>query len=297
MEESENGCAVWDFRANEDYYESEEVIIKFLTANCKKWVFQLEKSDTGYIHWQGRFSLIKKRHKNKLLDLFEASQIQKPNHISPTVKENHKEEFFYAMKEDTRLRGFWSDKTNKQEQQVYIPRQLRNLELHPFQHQILDSAHLFEGRNINLIYDTKGCIGKSTVASLGELLHGGIDMPPLNDFKELIAVACNICMTKQTRTPKIMFFDMPRAIDKTRLYGMYSAIEQVKKGKLFDIRYNYKCWWIDSPQIWVFTNHLPDTKLLSQDRWKIWTINDDKLLQKYNPDDGEVNNIISSLDS
>ncbi len=280
MEESDNGCAVWDIRANVDYY-TDETLIKFFKANCKKWVFQLEKGDSDYIHWQGRFSLMKKRHKSKLLDLFEASNIKKPNYLSPTSKDNHKEEFFYAYKEDTRVRGPWSDKTEKLMKQVYIPRQLRNLELYPFQHQILDSSHVFECRNINLIYDTRGCVGKSTVASLGELVHGGIDMPPLNDFKELVAVACNICMSMEQRNPKIMFFDMPRAIDKSRLYGMYSAIEQVKKGKLFDIRYNYKCWWIDSPQIWVFTNHLPDTNLLSPDRWKIWTVNEDRILEKW----------------
>lgn len=278
-----SACAVWDFRANEDYYESEEVLIKFLKTNCKKWTFQLEEGDSGYKHWQGRFSLIKKRFKAKLLDLFKTSDLKAPNYLQQTLTENHKEEYFYAQKLDTRLRGPWNDKLDKQEEKVYIPRQLRNLELHPFQHQIIDSAHVFEGRIINLIYDTKGCVGKSTVASISELVHGGIDMPPLNDFKELIAVACNICMAKETRTPKIMFFDMPRAIDKSRLYGMYSAIEQVKKGKLFDIRYNYKCWWIDSPQIWVFTNHLPDTNLLSQDRWKIWIIDDDKILSPYIP--------------
>jgi len=84
---------------------------------------------------------------------------------------------------------------------------------------------------------------------------------------------------------------MPRAIDKTRLYGMYSAIEQVKKGKLFDIRYNYKAWWIDSPQIWVFTNHLPDLNLLSGDRWRIWVINDDKILEKYQPEENPLDKI------
>jgi hypothetical protein len=57
---------------------------------------------------------------------------------------------------------------------------------------------------------------------------------------------------------------------------MFTAIEQIKKGKLYDFRYSYKTFWIDSPQIWVFCNWLPDTSYLSMDRWKVWNINDAK---------------------
>jgi hypothetical protein len=71
-------------------------------------------------------------------------------------------------------------------------------------------------------------------------------------------------------------------MDKDRLNGIYTAIEQIKKGKLYDLRYKYKCYWIDSPCIWVFTNREPDENLLSRDRWKIYEIKKQKLL-KYNP--------------
>jgi hypothetical protein len=61
-------------------------------------------------------------------------------------------------------------------------------------------------------------------------------------------------------------------MDKRKLGGMYSAIEQIKKGKVYDMRYSYKEWWFNSPQIWVFGNHMPDLSMLSADRWKIWSI-------------------------
>lgn len=278
---SNTSCAVWDFRSNEDYF-NEVQLMDFLKQNCKKWTFQKEKSDSQYIHWQGRFSLIKKRTKSKLLDLFEASQLKKPNYLQPTATTNHKEEFFYAMKADTRLLGPFRDSTHDPTNEVYIPKQFRDIKLYPWQQQIIDSAEIFNDREINLIYDPIGNNGKSTVASICELKHNGIDMPPLNDYKELIALACDICTDTKNHTPKIMLFDMPRAIDKTRLYGLYSAIEQIKKGKLYDVRYHYKKWWIDSPVVWVFTNTLPDQQLLSADRWKIWTINNNNLI-KYEP--------------
>lgn len=274
-------CAVYDFRANQDYYTKDD-LIKWLSSNCKRWVFQLEKGDTGYIHWQGRFSLIKKRTKNVLLKLFK--DIPKPNYLEPTTNEEYRKEMFYQMKEDTRLEGPFKDSIQDNDS-IYIPRQYRDIRLYPWQQAILQTAEEFDDRTINLVYDPVGNSGKSTIASICELMHGGIDMPPLNDYKELVALACDICMDKEIRSPKIMFFDMPRAVRKDQLYGLYSAIEQIKKGKLYDCRYHYKCWWIDSPQIWVFTNTLPDLDMLSKDRWVIHHIVENKL-HPFNPDNG-----------
>lgn len=88
-------------------------------------------------------------------------------------------------------------------------------------------------------------------------------------------------MAKETRSPSPIFLDMPRAMNKERLNGIYTAVEQIKKGKLYDLRYSYKEYWIDSPQIWVFSNIEPDISLLSRDRWRIWTIDETMNLQKY----------------
>lgn len=73
-------------------------------------------------------------------------------------------------------------------------------------------------------------------------------------------------------------------MNKERLGGIYSAIEQIKKGKLYDLRHCYKEYWIDSPTIWVFSNIPPDLSLLSKDRWKIWVVDDTKSLKPYTED-------------
>lgn len=271
-----NSCAVWDFRSNKDYY-TVETLINWLKNNCKKYCFQLERGDSGYEHWQGRFSLIKKRRKSELLKLF--SSLPAPNYLEPTSTTHHCDEYFYAMKEDTRIDGPYKDDFKE----TYIPRQYRNITLLPWQQKIADSANVFEPRKINWVYDNTGCSGKTTVASICELLHGGIDIPPINDFKEIIQIVCDICIAKQCRDPKIVFFDLPRAFNKDKLYGIISAMEQIKKGKLYDLRYNYKEWWIDSPQIWIFSNTTPDTSLLSTDRWCIWEIRNNELTPFTNP--------------
>lgn len=259
---AQNAVCTWDFTIGANRFGLDEhKLIELLKPLCKSWCFQLEKGEKkGYEHYQGRVSFKLKTRKGPA--------IFPGIHWSPTSTENMNNDF-YVTKDETRIDGPWSDK----DPEVYLPRQFRNIKLYAWQQRVLDSAKTFDDRKIDLIYDEIGNSGKSTIASICEILHGGIDMPPLNDFKELVALTCDICMERETRDPKIIFFDLPRALDKDRLNGLYSAIEQIKKGKLYDCRYKYKSWWIDSPRCWVFSNHLPDTNLLSSDRWNIWTIN------------------------
>nr|QKV51303.1 putative replication associated protein [Crucivirus sp.] len=276
-----SAVCMWDFRHTASKTNKDD-IIKAMKSIAKKWAFQLETSATGYVHFQGRFSLIKKHRKAELMTMWEAFTMPLPEYLEPSNSEAYKtDDFFYTMKDETRTEGPWTNKTELDPS--YIPKQYRGKmdNLYPFQKQIFDSANIFDDRIINLIYDDSGNNGKSTIASLCELVGNGIDLPPINDMKELIQVACDICVAKETRNPSPVFVDMPRAMDKARLNGIYTAIEQIKKGKLYDTRYHYKEWWIDAPQIWVFSNMEPDENLLSRDRWKIWTINSNKELVAY----------------
>jgi len=276
--------ARWDFRCNAEGL-SEDVILASITRIAKHFVFQEEKGGTtGYLHYQGRMSLIKKARKAELMKLWSTLELPwpLPNYLEPTVDAVHKSsDFTYVTKEETRVRGPWSDK----DKSAYVPRQYRSLmqNLYPYQREIFDSAQVFDTRSINFIYCSRGNIGKSTVASLCELYGTGMDLPPANDMEKLIQSACNLCMAKNIRNPSPFFVDLPRAMDKSKLYGIYSAIEQIKKGKLYDMRYNYTEWWIDSPQIWVFSNREPDLGMLSLDRWKLWTVDEGMALVAYVP--------------
>jgi len=269
-----NAVAMYDFRISAEGLDASSIIVQ-LKKLAKRFCFQKEKGNTtGYIHYQGRFSLIKKHRKCELLKLFDVMPV--PNYLEPTVNEVHyRGDMFYVMKDETRVEGPWNDKY----EELFIPRQYEGLidKLYPYQQTIYNSINQFESRQINLIYDPKGNNGKSSIAAVCELYGGGIDMPPINDMKELMQVICDECY-ERTRNPGVVLIDLPRALDKTRLYGIYSAIEQVKKGKLYDTRYHFRKWWINSPQIWVFTNIMPDLNMLSQDRWNVFTIDDNKCL-------------------
>lgn len=270
-----NAVTNWDFRMNAEGL-SEVVVIASLKRIAKHYVFQEERGEeSGYLHYQGRFSLIKKRRKSELLKDWAELEMEMPvpNYLQPTMTGEHKTtSFSYMLKEVTRTRGPWSDKTEAK----YIPRQFRGMldTLYPWQREIFESGNVFDYRGIDLLYDPQGSRGKSIVAHVSRLMGKGIVVPPVNDATRLMQVCCEICMAKGDRAPGPFFIDMPRAMGKDRLYGIYSAIEQIKTGYLYDLRYSFKKFLIDSPRIWVFTDTLPDLSMLSADRWRIWVIDD-----------------------
>lgn len=272
-------CAVWDCRFNADPNVNHQMIIDKFNLIAKKWVFQKEKGHkTGYEHYQCRISLRKKTTKNSLLKLFDDV---KPNYLEPTSAENAKNDnVFYVIKEDTRIEGPWKSTDPKPK---FIPRQFRNIkDLYPMQQTILDSTP--DSRCVDVISDTQGENGKTVAAFLAYYRKNAEYVPPMNDAQKLIEfIFCIIDECEDDKTPDMFIFDLPRSMSKDCLYGMYSAIEQLKNGFIYDTRYKGKRRWINSPAIWVFTNEVPDVSRLSADRWRIWNINDKKELIKYCP--------------
>jgi hypothetical protein len=271
-------CVVWEFRANADMFSDEHVLSDFLHKIAKKFSFQLEKgNENDYLHWQGRMSLFKKKRKPELMSMIIGMDEPVFNYLEPTTNTEHQKTAFYTMKEDTRVKGPWTDK----DEAAYIPKQYRNIELYDWQQELINSANDFDCRRIDCIVDIKGCNGKSTIASLGDLKYNFIDLPLCHDGQKIIESTCDILIAKQCRKPKLMFFDMPRAFSKDKMNGIYTALETIKKGKVWDMRHSYKEWWFDSPRLWIFSNEYPDDRLLSRDRWKFWSITDDKKFCEY----------------
>jgi len=243
--------------------EDPEAVKALLNAYCKKWDFQQEECPTtGKKHFQGRFHLkVKERITGVIKKL--------PGwHLSITAKENINNNY-YVTKEDTRVAGPWSS----EDKERYIPRQIREIEaLRPWQEAILKNAGEWDKRTINIIYDTTGNIGKTTLCTyLG--VHGiGRKIPYSNDYRDIMR------MVMDTATTRLYLFDLPRAIKKEHMYQFYAAVEEIKNGYAYDDRYNFREKWFDCPNIWIFTNTLPEWSLMSRDRWKVWNIVEDNLV-------------------
>jgi len=267
---------IYDFtfiRANEPLLPVDD-FVKLLRPLFKKWCFQLEKAPTtGTLHYQGRGSLFKKLRHAALCSLLNDTPLRGMD-VSESSNESKTNDMFYTLKYDTRVEGPWSDVTYKVPE--YIPRQYRGLmdRLHPWQQQVYDTRHEFNDRVINLVCDTNGNHGKSTLAALCQLYDNALDLPPIGDHKELLQIVCDVLMAKQERSPCIVFIDLPRALtlDPKKLSPFMVAVEQIKKGHVCDVRHHYKEWWFDSPQLWVFCNHPINPNYMSKDRWRFYGI-------------------------
>lgn len=280
MAKRDSQCVTWDFRTSADPIRPMELKL-FLKTKCKKWVFQKEKGESGYIHYQGRFSLIKKLREKPVIDWLMNLKEKYPTisfWIGRTTTANLKKEF-YVTKEETRIEGPWRD-TDIEEQPVeedVMPRALRQrLEDETFtwydwQEDVIISFGEFEERKINIIIDHKGNSGKSFLKTYLGCRKLAMCIPVINDYKDIMRMVMD--------RPKVggYIIDMPRALPKSNLKAIFSAIEDIKNGYAFDDRYQFKEEYFDNPVIWVFMNAVPEMNMLSNDRWNIYKIVDTQL--------------------
>ena len=96
-------CYVWDFTLKFNEETNLNILKDSLRKKCKKWAFQLECSENGYKHYQGRISLIKRKALKPLLKLFGTPEWA-GIHFTPTSSDC-KGDIFYCTKDDTRIDG------------------------------------------------------------------------------------------------------------------------------------------------------------------------------------------------
>ena len=253
----------YDFTAPFNCIKEDE-LLNIVKENCKKYCFQHEKSEkTNYEHFQGRISLKKKMRISQLKELF-----AKEFHFSPTS--GNCKSFDYCMKEETRIGNCYKDT----DEIIYIPKQIRMItKLHPYQQTIVEACNDFDTRTINFVYCPHGNVGKSTLVGYLRAHRLARCLPPVNDYKDIMRMVCDM------PTAKTYIIDMPRALKKDKLGGFYCGIEDLKNGYAWDDRYAFKEKIFDCPNIWIFSNLYPDLSLLSTDKWKLWTIDSNLILQ------------------
>lgn len=248
---STNPITTYDFTISAEHSSTEE-IIRYCKEFCKKYCFQLERGETGYEHYQGRISLKVKRRSPPD---FPTNKI----HWSITSTEN-RDNMFYVMKNDTRIKGPWTDTD------MYIPKQVRDIELRPWQKQILDDANNWDTRHINVIVCPNGDIGKSTLASYAGCRGLARNVPIMDNYKDVMRYVMNVPVSR------LYLIDFPRSLNKVSSGSFWSSIETIKNGYCWDDRYEFKEKYFDCPNIWVFCNEEIDFKFLSKDRWVIWDV-------------------------
>lgn len=273
MSSSSTNNAIYgvDFTLKVTDYENVLMVKKELSKWCKKWVFQKEVGEGGYIHYQGRVSLKKKARINSLFNKFLPGA-----HLSPTTNtEFSRDSFDYVMKEQSRVDGPWMD---TDEPDAPMTRQLNTFlgrTMYPWQEDLMEMCKEEDDRSIKIIYDKIGNIGKSIFCEYLEYNKLAFEIPPMNNMEDIMQMC--MCVPAQ----KCYLVDMPRALKKDKLGQFYSGLECLKNGYVYDKRYNFKKRRFDRPQVIVFTNVLPAFDLMSADRWEVFEVYHDHTMGKW----------------
>jgi len=246
---------------------TEEEIKRVFKTHCKKWAFKLEKGEeTGFIHWQCRINLGTKLTKSAL-DHTLLEEGLTDFHTSITSNPN-KENTFYIVKKDTAIGPLFTDKD------VEMPWDLVGIELRHWQQFIVDNCAKKERRYINVIFDKEGGKGKSLLAKYIGFHGHGHKIPGHNNMKDFCQYAASLPVAT------LYIVDLPRGTNVKDLPGLYTGIETLKDGMIFDGRYKASPKYMGSPMVWVFCNELPKRSMLSEDRWKWWTIENEMLYER-----------------
>lgn len=260
---TKNDCTTWDFTWHEGVKED---IDDYCEKWCSDWAYQLEECPTTKRpHYQGRLRLNKPTRNMK-------GVLNKEIHWSATSKTVAVTKNFNYVIDPLKgciiLDGPWTSKS------LYIPRQIREVKaLLPWQQTILDLSKEWDKRHIHVIYNPTGGVGKSILTTYMCVYGHGRRIPFANDYKDVLRMVCDM------PTSRAYMIDMPKAINKDRLNQLYSALETIKDGYSYDDRYHFKEKWMDCPNLFVFTNTLPENDMMSRDRWLTWEVIDTKLEQ------------------
>ena len=221
-----NHSARFDFtfpKFHKDGFEFTDSIIKeHLGDHCSKWVFQEEKSDTGYEHFQGRCTPIKKRRVKEVGALWNGTLPHTGVHLSVTSNPVYKTgDFSYAMKADTRVAGPWKD-IDKKAQVKFLNRKLQTFmanDAYAWQKQLVKMVKRDpDSRTVVCIIDPVGCNGKSTICDYLEYKDMAKCLVPMNNMEDLMQAAFNV------GAQRCYLMDMPKCTPKDKLGGLYAGM-------------------------------------------------------------------------
>lgn len=264
-------CFDFTLKYEEGDYDDKFKLGKALGEICKDHsTFQLEKSLTSFVHWQGRVITKKQYRMTEIVKIGKEVTFLHGIHWSPTSNVN-KGNMSYVTKDFTRVEGPYvvgdlSKKLTWQLKEFYGYGDLK-----PWQDKLKQILLGREMRKIHIVYDKTGGNGKSLFCEALE--YEGIieEVPPYRMMDDVFQWVYG-------RPKKQAYvFDLPRGIKKGNLGDFYSGIEVIKNGVAFDKRNYPKKIRFDRPVVVVFTNTLPQFNLMSHDRWHVHVLENSQL--------------------
>lgn len=221
---------------------TEELGAWLMEHGAERCVVGEETGADGYRHWQMRVVFKKEASMEKVYSIISNG------YWTPT----HVRNFDYCEKEGC----FWRSWEG-------ALRRFQTIELYNWQRETLERLKTQGDRRVTVLIDTMGASGKTTLAKHITATHTGAYCPAMDEAKDYMAWAL------AHQTAKIFVLDIPKSDSRKKNADLWSAVEQMKNGYLWDKRHHWQEAWIDPPGILVITNEEPDRSLLSNDRWDI----------------------------
>lgn len=247
---------------NYDKYEpSVPEFCNKLKAICKKYVFQQETGESGTPHLQGYCELLKKDRitglKKKLGDKIRWSET---NNIDASIA--------YCQKEDTRTGDIFK---------YGFPREIKIISsLFDWQKDVVQLlSEEADDRTVNWIYDPIGNNGKTSLLKY-LVYHKKAIFTTGGKNADVINLIFNNKDYMLESENSIVLWNLPRTIEAD--YISYNAIESIKDGLISNNKFECGSFICPNPHVVIFANCLPNTKTMTKDRWKIYTIENHKLV-------------------
>lgn len=236
--------------------EYSDLVDSFSSDSSNKFIIGKEIGESGTPHLQIYINFSKKTRFSAI------KKINNRFHIE-SAKGSEIENIKYCSKDgDFELRN------------LKVPRALKLLDeskLYNFQKIILDIVKLNEpnDRSIYWFKDDNGGTGKTTFCKLLCAKYGAIMLSGKSaDMKHGIVEYKNT----NNDTPELILINLPRSFNND--YLSYTGIEEVKDMCFYSGKYEGGMIIGNCPNIFIFSNQLPDFSKLSNDRWNVYDIDE-----------------------
>lgn len=256
------------FRVTDDSDRSSEIIEQFRRIGTQDYIFQLEKA--SHYHYQ---CIVKLKRKDRtrpaaLEKRFKPLQNKRKDvggvGVKPASTSGIEDLRSYCMKQDeTYVKGPWTQRF------VYTGQDLAIMEEPLAWHKQLLAMLAQEPNRRTIVWVTNlsGDVGK-TVLCKWLRMEGRALRIPMGTATQLktscIAKGAHRCYT----------IDFPRTLGyNEKVADCFSAIEEIKNGWVESAMYGkVQELMMMPPHVFCFANWYPDVRLVSKDRWKIYTV-------------------------
>lgn len=282
-----NWIFTWNGTIDNHFTFTSAALESFLKEESDSYSYQLEQGHTTLrTHYQGCFrTKIRLRHSTllkKFSDRFEDIQHLTLSRMCGTWEEN----VHYTTKSDTAIPDTI---VQSKDLQRYLGTEIGFLSdkdfRYPWQKDILDQVFYADeitlktpdDRSIIWITDTKGNSGKSKLIKYLCFNYSDI-------VKISFGTASQLRSSIISAGPKKMYIvDMPRTLgDDDSIPSLLSSIEDIKNGFVVSSMYGkHQSLMMDPPHILVFSNIECPVSMMSDDRWKIYSITPYKTLRNH----------------